>query len=125
MKRIILGLVLFVSLGFTANYVDGNDKKGLQQSCDNGEMNGCSNLAVLYREGDGVKQNYFKANELSKKACDDNEQMGCLDLGIAYLRGQGVRQDYRKAKEFSGKACDLGNSHGCSNYKLINERYLK
>jgi TPR repeat protein len=34
---------------------------------DGGSMNGCFNLGVMYSDGEGVKQDYFKANEFYKK----------------------------------------------------------
>ena len=35
------------------------------------------NLGVFYANGEGVKQDYFKAKEWFGKACDGGVQLGC------------------------------------------------
>ncbi len=81
----------------------------------------CSNLGVLYANGQNVKQDYFKAVEYSIKTCNLNDGGGCSNLGFAYAKGEGVKLDKQKAKELFGKACDLKAQVGCDNYRKMSE----
>ena len=76
---------------------------------------------MMYENGRGVKQDYFKAVELYTKACDGRVTIGCNNLGNMYHKGQGVRQSDSKAKELYGKACDAGFDDGCKNYTILNK----
>ena len=40
-------------------------------------MEGCHNLGLLYRDGQGVRQNLQTAKEYFGKACDVGLQEGC------------------------------------------------
>ena len=83
---------------------------------------GCYNLWVLYLEGQGVKKDYKKANELFLKACEANYARSCYNLGVSYANGQdGVELDYKKASELYSKACDMGLKQGCDNYKILSK----
>jgi TPR repeat protein len=46
-------------------------------------------LAVMYTNGEGVRQNKSKALELFGKACDLSNESGCKNYAI--LKNQGVR----------------------------------
>jgi hypothetical protein len=48
-----------------------------KKACDGGNELGCFNLGLMYANGQGVKQDYFKAKELFGKACDMKLQRGC------------------------------------------------
>ncbi|KYJ87529.1 tetratricopeptide repeat protein [Sulfurovum riftiae] len=81
----------------------------------------CFRLGDMLRDGEGGRKNYFKANQLYKKACDAKNPWGCSRLASSYYSGNGVRQDQNKAKELHGQACDLGLELGCIMYKTLNE----
>jgi uncharacterized membrane protein YhaH (DUF805 family) len=89
------------------------------KACDGGYTGGCSNLAYMYYNGEGVKQDSFKAVELYKKACDGGEARGCFNLGSVYVNGKGVKQDYFEAAELYKKACDGGEALGCFNLGVM------
>ena len=76
----------------------------------------------MYRSGQGVKQDYYKAVELYKKGCDGGNALGCYNLGVMYYYGKGVKQDYFKAKELFGKACDMKYDKGCKEYAELNKK---
>ena len=80
-----------------------------------GEAKGCGALGDLYYNGEGVKQDYKKTNDLWSKACEMGEAEGCSALGDLYY----VMKDYNKAMEFYGKACEMGEAKGCGAYKII------
>ena len=126
MKRVFVLLVILFSVGFSKDLTElGSEayKKGdyqkaaelYQKACDSGEARGCSNLGVLYDEGQGVKQDYQKAAQLYQKGCDEGNSLGCFNLGLLYKEGQGVKQDYQKAAQLYQKVCEGGELRGCFN----------
>ena len=133
MKRLLVLLVVLFSIGFSKDLTElGNEAydKGdyqkaaelYQKACDGGDAGGCLNLGVLYKIGQGVRQNYQKAAQLYQKACDSGEAKGCSNLGVLYHNGQGVKQNFSTAKQYYGKACDLGLRLGCGDYRRLNEK---
>ncbi|GAA9921179.1 hypothetical protein VN0841_04130 [Helicobacter pylori] len=57
---------------------DFSKAKGyFEKACDLNNGGGCSNLGVLYYNGDGVKQDSKKAAALFKKACKLGNQLAC------------------------------------------------
>lgn len=48
-----------------------------EKACHLNDGGGCFNLGLLYSNGQGVKQDYFKAKELFGKTCDLKLQLGC------------------------------------------------
>ena len=76
----------------------------------------------MYREGQGVKQDYFKATELYEKACNGGDVGGCNNLGLMYINGQGVRADKQKALNLWGKACDMKDQMACENYAKLRKQ---
>ena len=75
----------------------------------------------MYENGQGVKQDYFKAVEWYQKASEQGLAGAQFSLGNMYYFGQGVRQDYTKAKEYYGLACDNKNQSGCDMYRKLNQ----
>jgi TPR repeat protein len=73
----------------------------------------------MYKKGEGIKQDYFKAVELYKKGCDGGDAAGCVGLGVMYEIGKGVRKDANKALEYYGKACDMKEQFGCVSYARL------
>ena len=104
-----------------------NAKKYYEIACNKGngdvfQSEPCYILGNMYNDGKGVRQDYYKAHELYKKACDMKYGGACNDLGVLYVEGQGVRQNLSTAKQYFGKACDLGIQAGCNNYKVLNNQ---
>lgn len=110
-------------MGFVANLnADTTTLEGAKKACDGGDMSGCFNLGAMYDNGEGVKQDDFKAVKLYTKACDSGVIRGCHYLGLKYVKGEGVKQSNSKAKELFAKACDGGDTYGCKNYAKLNKR---
>jgi TPR repeat protein len=86
-KKISLLSVLLVSFCFADDFSVANEafqngdfqKAGeyYQKACESGHGAGCFNLALLYNDGQGVKQNYHSAKRYYGKACDLKYKMGC------------------------------------------------
>ncbi|HHW5018725.1 TPA: tetratricopeptide repeat protein, partial [Haemophilus influenzae] len=51
------------------------------------------NLGVMYGNGRGVKQDYFKAVNWYRKAAEQGHADAQLNLGYMYEKGRGVKQD--------------------------------
>jgi len=118
MKKILLSLMLLIGMGTS---LEAGAFEDYTKSCDGGDAQGCGALGIMYHEGEGVKQDDFKAVKYYTKACDGGDAWGCGVLGIMYEYGDGVRQSYSKAKELHGKACDGGLAPGCENYARLNK----
>lgn len=57
-------------------------RKYFEKACDLNNGGGCSNLGVLYYNGDGVKQDSKKAVALFEKACKLGYKKACEMLKL-------------------------------------------
>nr|WP_314239031.1 hypothetical protein [uncultured Campylobacter sp.] len=98
MKRVFVLLVILLSVGFSKNLIESGKEaysKGdyqkaarlYQKACDEGWALGCSNLGVLYADGQGVKQNFPTAKQYYGKACDLGLQLGCDNYRMLNEKG--------------------------------------
>jgi TPR repeat protein len=102
----------------------GDKKVNLyEQSCNRGDAAACTYLGLFYTTGEGVKLNYYRANELFEKACSAGYAAGCTELGFSYQFGQGVKQNYHRAAELYEKACSGGNLLGCFSLGNVGYNY--
>ena len=69
-----------------------------------------NNLGHMYRNGEGVEQDYAKAAEWFTKAADLGNTTAMNNLGYMYASGEGVEQDGAKAIEWYTKVADLGDA---------------
>lgn len=74
-----------------------------------------SNLGDLYYYGNGVAQNYGKAEFWYRKAAEQGDAVAQNQLGVMYNFGKGVAQDYGKAVFWYRKAAEHGNAKAQSN----------
>lgn len=100
-------LLVATMLSVSATALDFNQT---QRLANQGVVEAQNILGLLYKEGDGVRQDYGKAVEWFKKAADQGYASGQYNMGYAYSSGQGVRQDYSKALEWFKKAADQNNN---------------
>jgi serine/threonine protein kinase len=102
---------------------DKNDYIGaaglFQQACNGGNQASCNHLGFMYRNGEGVPQNYTRASELFSSACNAGSTGGCDNLGILYDKGWGVPQDSSRAASIFLKACDRGGGNACTNLGIL------
>jgi len=80
------------------------------------------NLAVLYREGRGVNQNFGKAVKLLRRAADKNYPNAYAPLGIMYARGEGIAVNDSKALEYFKKGAEYGIAEAYYRLGLFYER---
>ena len=72
-------------------------------------------LACMYRDGNGVKQNYQKAIEFYMRAIEKGNSKAMHHLAYMYVRGTGVKQNYKKAIKLYTLAIKKGNSKSMNN----------
>ncbi|HHF0499545.1 TPA: tetratricopeptide repeat protein, partial [Haemophilus influenzae] len=66
------------------------------------------NLGVMYGNGRGVKQDYFKAVNWYRKAAEQGHADAQLNLGYMYEKGRGVKQDDFEAVKWYRQAAEQG-----------------
>ena len=81
-----------------------------QKAAQQGDAEAQFNLGVMYKNGDGVTQDYEKAVEWYQKAADQGYASAQFNLGVMYKNGDGVTQDYEKAVEWYQKAAQQGDA---------------
>jgi TPR repeat protein len=74
-------------------------------------------LGNLYGRGDGVLQDWARANALFEKSCDLGEMLACEELAASFAIGRGVPRDRTKVEALRKKACDLGDGRACGTSK--------
>lgn len=97
----------------------------LQIACIGGQVLGCYELAVMYRDAVGVKQNFAQAAKLFQSACTGGIAQGCNNLGALYNDGIVVGKDYAQIVALFQKACAGGEEYGCANLEAMYERSCK
>lgn len=81
----------------------------LQQSAEQGDVNGQGLLGFEYLSGDNAfHRDFAKAMKWSIKACQKNNAMSCGNVGSMFLGGLGVKKDLIQAHRYFLKAERLG-----------------
>ena len=93
-----------------------------KELAEQGNSDAQYNLGDMYRQGQGVNQDYYQAIKWYQKAAEQGDALAQNNLGFMYIKGQGIRQDKSKAKYYYGLACDNGNQKGCDNYRKLSEQ---
>jgi TPR repeat protein len=83
-----------------------------KKAAENGSDAAYTNMGELYRNGQGVAQDYQKAMELLRKAAEKGRAAAMSDLGSMYEKGQGVVADIGEARRWYRKAADAGSEEG-------------
>ena len=61
-------------------------------------------VGLMYRDGNGVKQDYFNSFELFEKSAEQGHPWSQKHLAWMYIDGNGVLKDYKMAKYWFQKA---------------------
>ena len=113
MLKIIITIAILFSFDLVAD-------QELKQNCNNGEMQSCVDLGMLYYTGDGIKKDLKKSKRLFQKTCKNRVARGCYYLGFTFLRGgEGIKKSERKAKLAFGRACNIGSRRACDQYHML------
>lgn len=70
------------------------------------------NLGVAYYNGDGVRQNFFKAFKCFRDAAEHNDADAQYALALCFQNGQGVTQSDLRAHAWMSRSAENGNAHG-------------
>ena len=82
----------------------------LKMASDKGHLSATNNLAFMYGQGLGVKQDYPEACRLYKIASDKGHVEATCNLASMYMSGLGVKQDYHEACRLYKIASDKGHA---------------
>ena len=116
MVKIIITIAIFLTLNLSAN-------QKFKQLCNDGKMQSCIELGMLYYTGEGVKKNMKKSQKLFKKACKNRVSRGCYYLGYGFLRGgEGIEKNKRKAMLAFARGCNLGSERSCIQFRILRDK---
>ncbi len=120
MKRVTAFAVLLVVLAApawagwdegVAAYERGDYATALREFrplAEQGNAGAQSNLALMYRHGQGVPQDYAQAARWYRRAAEQGHADAQFYLALMYKNGQGVPRDYAEAVRWYSKAADQG-----------------
>jgi len=110
LTQIVLSIFLFADMNKLSLTDEGclllskkdykNAKIKFEQATLNKECKGMFNLALMYINAHGVKQNYKEAMKYFKESLKYNCLNSAYDIGAIYRNGEGVVKDINKAKEY-------------------------
>lgn len=103
------GLGMLYELGQGVPYADPKAASDwYQKAAAQNYAPALNNLARLYADGRGVKQDVPKAIELWSKAAEAGNTTARFNLGLQYAAGVGVKKDMKKAAEYLLQAAESG-----------------
>jgi uncharacterized protein len=88
---------------------------------DKGHPVAQNNLAILYLDGKGVKQNTSEAVRYLSLSAASGSSLGQNNLGGLYREGKGVPRDFPKAAQWFSASAAQGNSTAMYNLGLMYE----
>ena len=65
-------------------------------------------IGIMYRNGEGVKQDYKEAAKWLIEAAEGGDGLAQFHIGKMYVQGNGVEKDFSKALEWFEKAHENG-----------------
>ena len=91
MRKLLTALLLLIGTLGVVDIAFAMTPEELNKQCQKGNAPACVLLGIMYDNGEGVKQDSFKAAELYRQACDGKNALGCTNLGVMYDEGKGVQ----------------------------------
>ncbi|MGH6928089.1 MAG: hypothetical protein ACREEV_07215, partial [Dongiaceae bacterium] len=103
------GLGMLYEMGQGVPYADPKAaSEWYRKAADQNYAPAINNLARLFADGRGVKQDVAKAIELWSKAAEAGNTTARFNLGLQYAAGVGVKKDMKKAAEYLLQAAESG-----------------
>ena len=90
-------ILLCLSLAVSSAYASGSDIANINTKAERGDAKAQFNLAMIYDEGLGVKENDAKAAHWYRKAAAQGNSYAQAFLGTMYARGEGVPMNHTEA----------------------------
>ena len=131
LKRLVVLLLLFVQMNVYAatTMSEGLDAVERQdymtaftvfkQLANQGDKEAQYNLAILYKQGNGVMQNKSKAATWFRKSADQGLAAAQYRLGRLYDLGEGVEQNFNYAAVWYEKAAKQGDPLAQTNLGVL------
>jgi TPR repeat protein len=121
MKKLITALILiFATAVWAGDFEDGSAayKKGdfktavrlFQKVAIKGYSSAQYNLALMYKKGEGVVQDYAEAVRWFKLSAAQGDSDSQINLALMYQKGEGVVQDYAEAARWFKLSAAQGDS---------------
>ena len=93
-----LKIILFcLSLAVSSAYASGSDIANIKTKAERGDAKAQFNLAMIYDEGLGVKENDAEAAHWYREAAAQGNAYAQAFLGTMYARGEGVPMNHTEA----------------------------
>ena len=89
---------------------------------EQGNASALSNLGVMYKNGNGVLQDYKTAVKWYKLSAEQGNANAHLSLGLSYALGQGVIQDNIYAHMWANISASSGNKNAFKVRDIIAKR---
>lgn len=96
--------------------------KWYEMAAEHNDPNAMNNLGLMYKNGEGVKQEYKKAISLLKQSSNLNNKYALSNLAYMHLFGQGTEKNPNKAIELYIKSGEAGFPKGY--YRAANQYYI-
>jgi hypothetical protein len=80
------------------------------------------NLGVMYRDGQGVMQDFADALKWFRSAAAQGDVKAQSNLGVLYAKGDGVRQDFVRAHMWFDLSAASGDASGARNRDLAEQQ---
>ncbi|MDB0048246.1 sel1 repeat family protein [Burkholderiaceae bacterium] len=135
MKKLTIALLLFTLSALTSwagdfqkgmsAYVSGDYTTAFKEfaaSAEQGNVDAQFNLALMYKNGQGVPQDYKQAVKWYTKAAEQGNANAQYSLGYRYANGQGVPQDNVYAHMWFNLAAANGDEDASKNRDIIAKR---
>lgn len=84
-----------------------------------GDVEAQNMLGFMYRWGQGVEQDFAKAQEWYRRAADKGHPTAQNNLGLVFRYGLGVPKDYQQAFHWFLRAAEQGNAAGQNHLGLM------
>ncbi len=97
-------------IGVEKNYEES--VKWYKKAADNGNAASQDELALLYLDGKGVKQDPSEAVRLFLRAAVQNYATSQYNIGVMYLNGVGVQKNFEEAAKWFRKSAEQGFANG-------------
>ena len=101
-----------LSIGTNTSQAQEGARDFHREACDGGDAVGCTNLGVMFSNGDGGPVNKEGARELYRQGCGGGDALGCTYYGWMLTNGKGGAEDKAGAREFYRQGCDGGDPGG-------------
>ena len=123
MKTLLTALVIIVSIGTVGGACAQDFQKGMSAYetgdyatalrefkvlAELGHVDARFNLALMYKDGQGVVQDYKAAVKWYREAAEEGNVFAQYNLGFMYKDGQGITQDDKEAVKWLRKATEQG-----------------